>query len=105
MLVNGLIIFLDGIPFIHRNDHAFTLLMGNSGDFGILLGNSLRSIDHNNDHICPLHCSNCTDHTVTFNLLFYLTLTAKSGSINKDIILSLPLHSGIYRISGSTGNI
>ena len=105
MFINGLVIFLNSIPLVYCNDHTLAPLMGNSGDFGILLGNSLRSIDHNNDHICPLHCSNCTDHTVTFNLLFYLTLTAKSGSINKDIILSLPLHSGIYRISGSTGNI
>ena len=40
MFVNGLVIFLNSIPFIHCNDHALAFLMGNSGNFCILLCNA-----------------------------------------------------------------
>ena len=98
MLVNGLVIFLDGIPFIHRNDHAFTLLMGNSGDLGILLGNALGSVNHHNHKVCPLYCGYGTDHAEALNLFLHLSLAAKSCSVDKNIFLAVPGNLGINRI-------
>ena len=105
MLVNGLIIFLDGIPFIHRNDHAFTLLMGNSGDLGILLGNALGSVDHHYHKVCPLYCGYGTNHAEALNLFLHLGLAAKSCSVDKNIFLAVPGHLGINRITGGSGNV
>ena len=79
--------------------------MCDSGDLGILLGNSLGRIDHNHDNMCTLYSRNRTNYAVTFNLFLDLALTAKSGSINKNIFLALPFHLRIDSITSGSGNI
>ncbi len=46
MLVDGLVIFFDGIPFVYSNNDTFSTVMGDSGNLGILLGNSFGGINH-----------------------------------------------------------
>ena len=53
----------------------------------------------------PFHSCYCTYHAVSLNLLLYLTLPAKTGCINKNVIPTLPFYSGINCISGGSGNI
>ena len=90
MLVDGLIILLNGIPFIYSHNDTLASVVSDSCDLGILFCNSLGSIDHNNDHVCTLYSGYCTDHAVTLDLFFYLTFTAKSCCIDKYIIPVVP---------------
>ena len=105
MLVDGLVIFLNGIPFVYSYNDTFSSVMGDSRDLCILLGNSLGSIDHNYDHICTLYSCYCTDNTVALDLFFYFSFTAKSCSINKYIILIVPGNLGINGITCSSRNV
>ena len=45
ILVDRLVILLDGIPFIHCNDDTFSSVMGDTGNLGILLGHALCCIN------------------------------------------------------------
>ena len=99
MLVDSLVVLLNGIPFIYRYNDTLTSVMCDTCNLGILLCNSLRSIDHNNYHICTLHCSYCTDNAVTLDLFFYFAFTAKSCCIDKYIILMIPCNLGINGIT------
>ena len=105
MFINSLVILLDSIPFIYSNDNTLSSFMSNTCDLRILLCNTLRRIDHYDNNIRTFYSSYCTDHTVSLNFLFHFTFTAKSGCINKNIIFTLPLHSGVYCISCSSGNV
>ena len=79
--------------------------MCNTGNLCILLGHTFRCINHNNDHICTLYCSNCTDYTVTFQFFFDFAFTAKPCRINKDIFSVFPFNFCIDGISGRSGNV
>ena len=99
MFVDSLVVLLNGIPFIHCNDNALAALMCNSGDLGILFGNTLCRIDHDHDNMCTLYCGHSTDHAVTLDLFFDLAFAAKSGGIDEDVFLALPFDLGINSIS------
>ena len=105
MLINSLVILYNSIPFIHCNDHAFAIFMGNTCDLGILLCHPFRSIDHHNYHICPLYSCHCTDHAIALDLLFDILLSSKACCINKYIISAFPGDFCIHCIPGGTCNI
>lgn len=105
MLVNGLIIFLNGIPFIYSYNNTFSSVMSDSRDLSILLGNALGSIDHNYNHICSLYSCHSTDNTVALDFFFYLTLAAKACGIDKNIIFFVPGDLCINSITCSSCNI
>ena len=79
--------------------------MCNTGDLCILLGHTFCCINHNNNHVCTLHCRNCTDHAVTFQFFFDFAFAPKACCINKDIFSVFPFNFCIYCISGCSGNI
>ena len=105
MLINRLVILFNGIPFIHRNNHAFSTLMCNTGNLGILLRNTFCRIYDKNHHIRSFHRSNGTDNTVTFQFFLNFALTAKSRSIDKDILPAVINNRRINGISCCSCNI
>ena len=104
-LVHGLVIFLDGIPLVHCNDHTLAALMGNTCDLGILFCHTFLGINHQNHHIGTLHRRNRTDNTITFNILLDLALTAQTCCIDENIFLAVVLDHRIDGITCCTGNI
>ena len=79
--------------------------MGDTGNFGILLGDTLGCIDQENDDICALYGRYCTDDAVPLQLLFDLVFAAKPRRINKYIFFSVVFNVCIDGISGSSRNI
>ena len=79
--------------------------MCDSGNLGILLGNSLSRIDHDHDNMCTFYSRNCTNYAVALNLFLDLALTAKTCSINENIFLALPFYLRIDSIASGSGNI
>ena len=51
--------------------------MGDTGNFGILLGDTLGCIDQKNDDICALYGRYCTDDAVPLQLLFDLVFLSR----------------------------
>ena len=103
--VYGFIIFFNGIPFIHRYDHALASFMGYSCNFGILFGNALLGVDYKHYHVGTLHSSHGTDDHIPFQLFFDFIFPAQSCRIDKDIFFSVMHHLRVYGIPGSAGNI
>ena len=105
MFVDGLVVLLNGIPFIDRDDNALAALMCDSGDLSILLSDTLCRIDHDHDNMCTLYCCHSTDHAVTLDLFFDLAFAAESCGVDKDVFFALPFDFGIDGISCSSCNI
>ena len=105
MLVNGLVILFDRIPFIYCNNNPLTTVMGDPCDLRILLCHAFCRINHNHDNIRTLNCRHGTDDAVALELFFYFILATKARCINKDILPVLPCHRCVDCIARCPGNI
>ena len=65
--------------------------MGDTGNFGILLGDALGCIDQKNNDICALYGRYCTDDAVPLQLLFDLVFLSKACGIDENIFISICL--------------
>ena len=79
--------------------------MCDTGNLGILFGDTFCRIDHDQYYICTFYRRYSTDDTVTFQFFFNFALSSKSGSINEDIIFSVILNVCINCISGRSGYV
>lgn len=79
--------------------------MGDTGNFGILLGDTLGCIDQKNDDICALYGRYCTDDAVPLQLLFDLVFLSKTCGIDENIFISIVHDRGIDRIARRSGDI
>ena len=104
-LFHRMIVLLHQIPFIDGDDHRLSPLMGNTGDFRILLRDSFLRINDENTDIRPLDRRNGTNNHKAFQLFLDLVLAPQSRRINKNIISPMILHGRIYGISGRSGDI
>ena len=73
--------------------------MGDSGNLRVLLGDSLRRVDHDNCDITALHSRYSPDDAVPLQVLLYLALSPKTRGINEGIILPVPGNNRVDRIS------
>ena len=103
--LDGMIVFFDKIPFIYSYDNCFSAFMCDSRDLGILIGNTVLSINDKNGNIRSLNGSDGTKYHIMLKFVFYLALSAKSGRINECVLLAVIFHIGIYRISCCSCNI
>ena len=79
--------------------------MGDTGNFGILLGDTLGCIDQKNDDICALYGRYCTDDAVPLQLLFDLVFLSKTCGIDENIFISIVHDRGIDRIARRSGDV
>ena len=105
MTVDRLVILLDRIPLVDRDDNSFSALVCDSGNLGILLRDALRRIDHDDADIRPLHRCHRTDDAVALDLFLNLILPSKTCGINKDIFFSVVGNVGINRIARGSRNV
>ena len=105
MFLHGLVIFLDGIPFVYSYYYTLTAVMCNTCDLGILLSDSLGGVDHHDDHIGLFHRCHCTDNRKALQLLLYLALSAKSSGVDENVVLAVAFYPGIHCIPGGSGDI
>ena len=103
--LHGFIVLLHQIPLINGNNNTLSGFMGNTGNAGIPIGNSLYGINQNYTNISPVHCGNGSDHRISLNIFRYLTLSSQTGGINKDIGCTVIGHFRINSISGGAGYI
>lgn len=103
--INRLIIFLDGVPLVDRNDHALAPLMSNSCNLGILFGHALFRIDDKHDDIGALYRADGADDHITLQLFFNFIFASKTCRINEDVLFSVMHYLGIHRIPRCTCNI
>ena len=76
MLVNGLIVFFNGVPFIHCYNNSLTPFMGNSCNLGVLFRHSFGGVNHHHHHVGPLHSRNGADNAEPLQFLFNLALSS-----------------------------
>ena len=72
MPVNGLVIFLDSIPFIYYYNNPFSTVMGYAGNLGVLICHTLSCVYDHQDDICPLNSRHGADYAESFQ--FFLNL-------------------------------
>ena len=53
--IDCLIILLYRIPLVDGNHRCLSVIMGQSGNLSVLLGNAGRRVDHDDSHITSLH--------------------------------------------------
>ena len=91
--------------FINDDEDAFSPVVRDAGDLGILLGNAFGGIYYKNGHIRALYRRNGTNDHVFLKFFLYLVLTPKARGIYKDIFPAFMLYDRIYRISRGTRDI
>ena len=84
-----LIILFNGIPLIDGNDDCLSPLMGNSGDLGVLLRDTLHGINQKHHNIGTLHGTYRTHDHIAFQIFLYLILAPQSRSIDENILLAV----------------
>ena len=105
-LVDRLVIFLNGIPFIYSDNNT---LCRCSWAMPAILAScsvtpSVASItDH--DHIRTLHSCHCTDNAVPLQLFLNFILAAKSRCINKNILMPAVGNCSVHSVPRSTCNV
>ena len=75
--------------------------MRDTGDFLILIGDSLDSVNHQNADITPLDRRNRTDDAEFFNGVVHLTAFPKSCGINQGKSVSFEFEWRVDRITRS----
>ena len=79
--------------------------MGDTGNFCILLCDTLGCIDQKNDDIGALYGRYCTDDAVPLQLLYDLVCLPKTCGINENILIFIVHNRGINRVTRCSGNI
>ena len=95
----------DRIPLIHNDNCSLAGFMDKTCDLGILLGDTLGGINHNEADIAALDGHGGTENTVLLNVLIHLGLFAHAGGINKNILTVLVFNKRIRCISRCARNV
>ena len=101
-LVHGVAVFFNGIPLVYSNNAGLALVMGITGNLGILLRKADGCINHDNAHAAAFHSSQAAQHAVALHTAFHLAALAQTGGIGKDKLAVLVFHHGINGITGGT---
>ena len=98
-LVNGGIVFFDGIPLVDDYDGCLACVMCDAGDLFILLRNTYGCIDHNEADVCSLNRHMCAENAVFFDVIVDLGLAADTCSIDEGINVGLKVWTSDYMLT------
>ena len=79
--------------------------MGQTGNFGVLVGHSVACVNKNQADIRTFNCKLCPHHRKSFYTLFHLALPADSGRVDQKVFSVLIFKFRVNRITCRSGNI
>ena len=103
--VHGLAVLFHQVPLVHHDDAGLAGVMGEPGHLGVLLGDALLGVDHNEAHIAALNGHGGPEHGVFLNDILHLGLLAHAGGVDEVILALVVFKIAVDGVPGGARHI
>ena len=103
--VHGLVVLLHRVPLVHHDDAGLSRLMGQTRHLGVLLGNAVVGVDHNETHIAALNGHGGPQNAVSLDIVVHLGLLPHTGGVDEVILALGVLKIAVDGVPGGAGHV
>ena len=103
--VHGLVVLLHRVPLVHHDDAGLSRLMGQTRHLGVLLGNAVVGVDHNETHIAALNGHGGSQNAVFLDIVVHLGLLPHTGGVDKVVLALGILKIAVDGVPGGAGHV
>ena len=93
------LVFVDRIPFVHRQHHGAAAFQRVTGDVGVLVRHALLGVEQKQDHIGRLNRLKRFDHRKLLDGFKHFAFAAQTGRVNQLEFLALALKGHADRVT------
>ena len=105
ILLHGGAVLLDEIPFVDDDDARLACVMRLAGNLGVLLGDALGRVDHDDADVRTLDREQRAHDRELLDFLVHLALLADAGGVDKGELAARIVHVGVYAVARRAGNV
>ena len=103
--LHGVGLFFNEVPLVDHHDAGLARFVGETGDLGVLLGDALTGIHHDDADIRTLNGHLGTHDGELLNAVVHLGLAADAGGVYENVLAEFVVHSGIHAVTGGAGHV
>ena len=100
----GLVVFLDEVPFVDHNHHAFVVALDEGEDIQILHLQPLAGIEHQDTDIAVLDGADTAHDGIELQVFTHFRLLAEAGGVDKVEVESEHVVAGIDAVACGAGD-
>ena len=105
ILLHGGAVLLDQIPFVDDDDARLAGIVRLTGDLGVLLGDALCRVDHDDADVRTLDREQRTHDRELLDLLVHLALFADAGGVDEGKLAVRVVYVSVYAVARRAGNV
>ena len=103
--VHGLAVLFHQVPLVHHNDAGLSGVVGQARHLGVLLGDAVLGVDHNEAHVAALNGHGGPEDAVFLDGVVHLGLFAHTGGVDEVILAGGVFKVAVDGVPGGTGHV